>query len=87
MINDYNRQKKQTLRKRDKFRILRVGAVRGYCPRAKDGKRQKWQGLDVLAIFPIPPSATSCTHLPLQGRQKGLFSIIGRGLAALSKSD
>ena len=26
----------ETSRKRDKFRILRAGAVRGYCPRAKD---------------------------------------------------
>ena len=30
--------------------------------RAKDGKRQRRQGLNVLAVFPIPPSATSCTH-------------------------
>jgi len=66
---------------------LRAGAVHRYCPRAKDGKRQKWQGLDVLGIFTIPPSATSCTHLPLQGRQSGLFIFIRRGLAALSKSD
>ena len=56
-------------------------------PRAKDGKRQKGQGLDVLDPFPIPLSATSCTHLPLQGRQKCLFnsgspksvSFLGRG--------
>ena len=26
------------------------------------------------SYFSIPPSATSCTHLPLQGRQKGLFN-------------
>ena len=26
------------------------------------------------SFFSIPPSATSCTHLPLQGRQKGLFN-------------
>ena len=37
-------------------------ALHNSLPRAKYGKRQKWQGLDVLAIFPIPPSATSCTH-------------------------
>ena len=55
--------------------------------RAKDGKRQRRQGLDVLAVFPIPPSATSCTHLPLQGRQIGLFIyFIWRGSAALSVS-
>ena len=46
----------------------------GTAPRAKDEKRQKRQELDVLAVFPIPPSATSCTHLPLQGRQIGLFN-------------
>ena len=61
-------------------------ALHNSLPRAKDGKRQKWQGRRVLAIFPISPSATSCTHLSLQGRQKGLFSIIRRSLAALSKS-
>ena len=37
-------------------------ALHNSLPRAKDGKRQKWQGRRVLAIFPIPPSATSCTH-------------------------
>ena len=37
-------------------------ALHNSLPRAKYGKRQKWQGLDVLAIFSIPPSATSCTH-------------------------
>ena len=30
---------------------MRAGAVRGYCPRAKGKKRQKWLGLDVQAIF------------------------------------
>ena len=49
----------------------------GTAPRAKDEKRQKRQGLDVLAVFPIPPSATSCTHLPLQGEAKGLFILFG----------
>ena len=44
---------------------------------AKDGKRQRRQGLDVLAVFPIPLSATSCTHLHLQGRQKCLFILFG----------
>ena len=29
--------------------------------RAKDGKRQRRQGLNVLAVFPILLSATSCT--------------------------
>ena len=66
---------------------MRASAVRGYCFRAKDGKRQKRQGLDVLAVFPILPSATSCTYLHLQGRQIGLFnsgspksvSFLGRG--------
>ena len=37
-------------------------ALHNSLPRAKDGKRQKWQGLDVLAIFSIPLSATCCTH-------------------------
>ena len=41
----------ETSRKRDKFRILRAGAVRGYCPRAKDGKCQKWLEHYVQAIF------------------------------------
>jgi len=62
-------------------------ALHNSLPRAKDGKRQKRQELDVLAVFPIPMSATSCTHLHLQGRQIGLFNFIWRGLAALSKSD
>ena len=30
---------------------MRVGAVRWYCPRAKDKKRQKRLGLDVQAVF------------------------------------
>ena len=46
-------------------------------PRAKDGKRQQRQGLDVLAVVQIPPSATSCTHLHLQGRLKCLFILFG----------
>ena len=62
-------------------------ALHNSLPRAKGEKRQKRQGLDVLAVFPIPPCAISCTHLPLQGRQKGLFnsgspksvSFLGRG--------
>ena len=49
-------------------------ALHNSLPRAKDGKCQKRQGLDVLAVFPIPPSATSCTHLPLQGRRICLFN-------------
>ena len=48
-------------------------ALHNSLPRAKDGKRQKRQGLDVLGIFTIPLVATSCTHLPLQGRQIGLI--------------
>ena len=36
-------------------------------------------GLDSMSkpFFIIPPSATSCTHLHLQGRQKGLFILFG----------
>ena len=60
-------------------------ALHNSLPRAKDGKCQKRQGLNVLAVFPIPPSATSCTHLPLQGRQKGFLKFIRCGLATLSK--
>ena len=37
-------------------------ALHNSLPLAKNEKHQKWQGLNVLAIFPIPPSATSCTH-------------------------
>ena len=37
-------------------------ALHNSLPRAKDGKRQKGQGFDVLDPFPIPLSATSCTH-------------------------
>jgi len=35
-------------------------------------------------FFTIPPAATSCTHLPLQGRQKELIYFIRRALATLS---
>ena len=37
-------------------------ALHNSLPRAKDGKRQQRQGLDVLVVVPIPLSATSCTH-------------------------
>ena len=66
-----------------------MGAVRWYCPRAKNEKRQKLQGLDVLAIFPTPPSAKVSIGdpRPLQGRRKGYIEFIRRALAALSKSE
>ena len=35
-------------------------ALHNSLPLAKDGKRQQRQGLDVLAVVPIPPSATTC---------------------------
>ena len=41
----------ETSRKRDKFRILRAGAVRWYCPRAKDEKCQKRLERSVQASF------------------------------------
>ena len=52
-------------------------ALHNSLPRAKGEKRQKRQGLDVLAVFPIPPCAISCTHLPLQGRQRGILILFG----------
>lgn len=36
-------------------------------------KRQKGQGLDVLDLFPIPLSATSCTLLPLHKGDKNVY--------------
>ncbi len=54
-------------------------------PEQKTKSAKKQLGLDVQAVFTIPPSATSCTHLPLQGRQKGLFILPGALLATLSK--
>ena len=55
-------------------------ALHNSLPRAKDGKRKRRQGLDVLAVFPILLSATSCTDRPapfIQGRQIGLFILFG----------
>ena len=54
-------------------------ALHNSLPRTKDGKRQRWQGLDVLAIFPTPLSAEVSTgnQHPLQGKQRGLFILFG----------
>ena len=48
-------------------------ALHNSLPRAKDGKRQKGQGLDVLDLFQIPLNATSCTHLPLHKEGKNIY--------------
>jgi hypothetical protein len=48
-------------------------ALHNSLPRAKDEKRQKGQGLDVLDLFPIPLSATSCTLLPLHKGDKNVY--------------
>ena len=43
-------------------------------PPSKRQKAPKIAWTRCPSYFSIPPSATSCTHLPLQGRQKGLFN-------------
>ena len=43
-------------------------------PPNKRQKAPKIAWTRCTSYFSIPPSATSCTHLHLQGRQKGLFN-------------
>ena len=43
-------------------------------PPSKRQKAPKIAWTRCPSYFSIPPSATSCTHLPLQGRQKDLFN-------------
>ncbi len=45
-----------------------------FTPPSKRRKAPKIAWTRCPSYFSIPPSATSCTHLPLQGRQKGLFN-------------
>ena len=45
-----------------------------FTPPSKRRKAPKIAWTRCTSYFSIPPSATSCTHLPLQGRQKGLFN-------------
>ena len=49
----------------------------GTAPEQKTESAKNSLDIESKLFFTIPLSATSCTHLPLQGRLKGLFILFG----------